>query len=117
MGTILILIAKMSAAESASIIDFKFVADQQFNVKEWGYLIGNDDIVTYEIPENSTVTVGPNEMTWNMCGSQKIRYNTAENTYFDFDNLETTPCNDETKEGSVAMEGVLKKGNSKNQAI
>ena len=83
-------------------------------MKQWGYLIGNDEIVSYDIPQGSTVTIGPNEMIWKMCGSQKIRYNTAENTYFDFDNLETTPCTEDTDEGSVAMESVLKKGNSKN---
>ena len=79
--------------------------------------MGQSEVVPYDIPEYSTVTIGKDKMTWNMCGSQSVNYKVAENTYFDYDNLETTPCQEEAAEGSNKMKEVLSKNLTKNQSL
>lgn len=52
-----------------------------------------------------------------MCGTQTYNYQVAENTYFDYSNLQTTDCTEDVSEGSVRMAELLNKDIEKNQAL
>lgn len=64
----------LKASDPASIVDFNFVAEQQFSVKEFGFLTTQNVVEAFQIPDYSTVSIGPNKIEWNMCGSQSYDY-------------------------------------------
>lgn len=105
---LVIFLSGVSGNDNSAVIqDFEFTAEQEFTVKRWCYLMGQDNYVPYTIPETSTVVVGPDSIKWNMCGNQTVNYTKGENTFFNYDNFKNTECDQDGFDGPVKMRKVL----------
>ena len=113
ISSLLMIFMNSFQSESATIESFTFAAQQKFNLRQVGF-VSNDTFTSLSMPANSTVSIGPEDIQWAVCGaSSNLMANyspESSETFISIGGFEAGECSVSERQGYDALKSVMSRG-------